>query len=252
MDTSDKQNTQQDTYKETVFHTVSFGEKSSTPHNRNLELPGLNEGYKIFANEHYIEEKKQKRPLSLSSLKDLLLVKEGTNDSRNESNGRGGGRVVPINSSDTVTTPQSDDKKRLRTLMIASAALAKFRQHATTKKKEKRLNIAESILSRGAGQMTINDGKRLSIIEIDEMFENMVCRRYNKHTRVGERKKQLSVEKHYNPIMFAHSFADVAETSSLSLSPRSAHVMYHKGLLDTSGLQHQRRRVKSNYLVVFL
>jgi len=180
MDTSDKESTQHDTYKETVFHTAPYAENITTPRNKNLELPGLNESYKIFANEHYLEEKKRKRPLSLSSLKDLLLVKEGANDGRNalENNGHGGGRVVPIKSNNTATTPQSDEKKRLRTLMLASAALAKFRQHATTKRKEKRLNIAESISPRVTNQMTINEKKRLSIIDIDELFENMVCRRY--------------------------------------------------------------------------
>ena len=150
---------------------------------QDFDLPLINtDGYKIIGNEQYLEEKK-KRPLSLSSIKDLQLVKQDLVINDGEKSENYGEKpitplVAPIQKTGNVGTPQAgDEKKRLRTLMLASAALAKFRQHATAKRKEKKLNIAGSISPKVSNQMSINEKKRLSIIEVDELFESMVCRR---------------------------------------------------------------------------
>ena len=161
-------------------------------------------GYKIIGNEHYLEKKK-KRPLSLSSIKDLRLVKEdllalpstALNDNAVESPSAGKSPKVNQHQNNirsimmNKTPVQSDEKKRLRTLVLASAALAKFRQHATAKRKEKKINFSGSITPRPGGgggglgggnnsfQTSIKEGKRLSIIEVDELFESMACRRYS-------------------------------------------------------------------------
>lgn len=167
-------------------------------------------GYKIIGNEHYLEEKK-KRPLSLSSIKDLRLVKEDllgtptnsngaaepthinrtyTAEGRSSKHNQNHIRSLMMNKMPTQNNPQSDEKKRLRTLVLASAALAKFRQHATAKRKDKKINFSGSISPRPGGgggvfaggnnsvQTPLNDGKRLSIIEVDGLFESMACRRY--------------------------------------------------------------------------
>lgn len=182
---------------------------------QDFKIPALREpgsGYKIIGNEHYLEEKK-KRPLSLSSIKDLRLVKEDllgvpTNSNvvespqmnRTYTTGGRSSESTPrqqhnnirslMNKMPPQNNPQSDEKKRLRTLVLASAALAKFRQHATAKRKEKKINFSGSVSPRPGGggvfaggnnsfQTSLNEGKRLSIIEVDELFESMACRRYS-------------------------------------------------------------------------
>ena len=188
-----------------------------------FRLPALKDtngsGYKVIGNEHYLEEKK-KRPLSLTSIKDLRLVKEEylptikieevftparepTNNKyqNNNNNNNNNNNKSVINNNKISSSPtnhphqQSDEKKRLRTLVLASAALAKFRQHATAKRKEKKINFSGSTSPRpgvGSGGIinsggslggitsSMSEGKRLSFIEVDELFESMACRRYNK------------------------------------------------------------------------
>lgn len=150
--------------------------------NNTLEIPTLDDGsgYMIVGTESYLKDKKQRRPLSLSSINDLRIVKEENLDikpQKQAANGNNSKHNVQQNSNIIGSINNSDDKKRLRTLLLASAALAKFKHHASVRRKEKK-SSSSSVSPRFSNQLTINDKKRLSLIEVNELFDCKICRRY--------------------------------------------------------------------------
>lgn len=153
-------------------------DKSLTSPTKNLlDIPTLTEGYTIVATENYIKEKKR-RPLSLSSIQDLRIVKESQDiNNSGKTNTTSGNRKCSDN-----TRTSEDRKQRIRTLMLASAALAKFKHHASVKRKEKKQsNASTGIISpRLPNQTTINDKKRLSVMDINELFDYEIIKRYKR------------------------------------------------------------------------
>ena len=116
-----------------------------------LELPDFQD-FTIVGTGTYLADKK-KRPLSLSSIKDL--------------------RIVPKKE-----PPKEDEKKRLRSLMLASTALAKFRSHASIKRKDKRVQPS-SVKSALSSYLPLPaNGSRLSMLEFGDVFDGQICRRY--------------------------------------------------------------------------
>lgn len=162
-------------------HTASKHEKfhkieSGTTTMNLLDIPNLSEGYTIVGTENYMKEKKR-RPLSLSSIHDLRIVKEGKSQETN--NNKKDSDAVRKSSHNSNSSNNHDDRKqRIRTLMLASAALARFKYHASAKRKEKKQSNGLAVSPRLSNQTTINDKKRLSLMEMDELFNSVVCRRY--------------------------------------------------------------------------
>lgn len=114
-----------------------------------LELPAIS-GYSIVGSETYLKDKR-KRPLSLSSIKDLRIVKQ-----------------------DKTVSKEEEHRTRLRSLVIASAALAKFKNHATMRRKEKRQTSTKSAPS----TPNLIHANRLSKIDVEDIFDVQSCRRY--------------------------------------------------------------------------
>lgn len=161
-----------------VTETTNRYEKTSTITNMTtsknlLEIPTLTDGYTIVGTETYMKEKRR-RPLSLSSIHDLRIVKEGTYGLDDQDN-HGQGNSSSRKSSDN--RGHEERKQRIRTLVLASAALARFKHHASVRRKEKKQSIASVISPRLTNQATINDRKRLSTMETDELFDCSICRR---------------------------------------------------------------------------
>ncbi|XP_065650197.1 rho GTPase-activating protein 20 isoform X5 [Hydra vulgaris] len=115
-----------------------------------LDLPVINT-YAIIGTGTYNAEKKI-RPLSLSSVKELRFIEQEKTIEHNKSNEQG----------------KEDEKKKVRSLLLASTALAKFRSHA--KRKDRRI---------GKSPGTSPQMRRKSVTSFfkDEIFEGDWCRR---------------------------------------------------------------------------
>ena len=117
-----------------------------------FELPVINT-FAIIGTGTYMAEKKI-RPLSLTSVKELRFVEQDKIPDHSKTNDQG----------------KDDDKKKVRSLLLATTALAKFRSHA--KRKDRRIGSVKS-----PGTSPQMRRKSVSSFFKDETFDGDWCRR---------------------------------------------------------------------------
>ena len=120
--------------------------------NMDLNIP-LPQNYRIVGSRVYFEQKKI-RPLSLSSLQDLKIVKHNENEEPH----------------DETLLVKDEDKKTPKTLLIASAALTKFRSHAKMKRSEIR-NLLTNVHPENS---LANDYSKVDEIKTDDIFDRSI------------------------------------------------------------------------------
>lgn len=120
--------------------------------NMDLDIP-LPQNYRIVGSRVYFEQKKI-RPLSLSSLQDLKIVKHDGNEKPH----------------DETVSVKDEDKKTPKTLLIASAALTKFRSHA----KMKRSELRNLLTNAHPENLLANDYSKVDEIKTDDIFDRSV------------------------------------------------------------------------------